>query len=115
MDKKVLHIVFIVLLVLAVPFSHMAAPVTAKVPVKQEKKNNPVQEESSQAFIQPQVFHAQAGAAHVQAPAIIDYMHCEILFPQEQIHTSASVTLLEKGTSKFFKTLFRYFIATQAP
>ena len=114
MDKKVLHIVFVLLLVLAVPFSHLAKSVVTKTPVKKEKTSKS-SEESSKAFIQPQVFHAQATPAQALLPATLEHFRCEIIFPQEEILSSASFTLLEKGTSKFFKTLFRHFIATQAP
>jgi len=114
MDKKVLHIVFVLLLVLAIPFSHVAKPVVLKAPVKHQKASQSP-EESSKAFVQPQVFHAQATSAHVLAPATLTPFRCEIIFPQEEVHTSSSFTLLDKGASKFFKTLFRHFIATQAP
>lgn len=114
MHKKVLHIVLVLLLVLAIPFSHFAKPVPVKAPVKKEKPSKS-SEESSKAFVQPQVFHAQATSAHVLAPATLEHFRCEIIFPQEEIHSSASFTLLDKGASKFFKTLFRHFIATQAP
>ncbi|MDF2455421.1 MAG: hypothetical protein K0R51_1414 [Cytophagaceae bacterium] len=114
MDKKVLHIVFVLLLVLAIPFSHVAKPVVIKTPVKHQKASQP-SEESSKAFVQPQVFHAQATSAHVLTPATLAPFHCEIIFPQEEVHAASSFTLLDKGTSKFFKTLFRHFIATQAP
>ena len=114
MDKKVLHIVFVLLLVLAIPFSHVAKPVVLKAPVKHQKASQS-SEESSKAFVQPQVFHVQATSAHASTPATIEPFHCEIIFPQEEVHTSSSFTLLDKGASKFFKTLFRHFIATQAP
>lgn len=114
MDKKVLHIVLVLLLVLAVPFSHVAKPVVIKSPVKHQKASKS-SEESSKTFVQPQVFHAQATSAHVLAPATLAPFHCEIVFPQEEVHVAASFTLLDQGASKFFKTLFRHFIATQAP
>ncbi len=114
MDKKVLHIVLVLLLVLAVPFSHMAKPMVIKTPVQQEKTSKPT-EESSKAFLQPQVFHVQATSAHALLPAVLEHFRCEIIFPQEEILSSASIALLDQGTSKFFKILFRHFIATQAP
>lgn len=115
MHKKVLHIVLVLLLVLAIPFSHFAEPVAIKVPVKKENSSKS-SEESSKTFVQPQVFHAQAtSSAHVLTPAALEHFRCEIIFPQEEVHSSASFTLLDKGASKFFKILFRHFIATQAP
>ncbi len=114
MDKKVLHIVLVLLLVLAIPFSHVAKPVVIKSSVKQQKASQS-SDESSKSFVQPQVFHAQATSAHVLAPATLTAFRCEIIFPQEEVQVAASFTLLDKGTSKFFKTLFRHFIATQAP
>lgn len=115
MDKKVLHIVLVLLLVLAIPFSHVAKPVVIKTPVKHQKASQSSEESSSKAFIQPQVFHAQATSAHVMAPATLEHFRCEIIFPQEEVQVATSLTLLDKGASKFFKTLFRHFIATQAP
>lgn len=114
MHKKVLHIVFVLLLVLAIPFSHVAKHVIVKAPLKKEKTSKS-SEESSKTLIQPQVFHAQATSAQVLTLGTLEHFHCEIIFPQEEVHTSASFTLLDKGTSKFFKILFRNFIATQAP
>jgi hypothetical protein len=116
MTKKVLHIVFVLLLVLAIPLSHMAKPAFAKTNAKKEKPSSSHQsEESSKAFLQPQVFHAQVTHVHVLQPCSFEHLRCEIIFPQEEIHTSSSFTLLDKGTSAFFKILFRNFIATQAP
>lgn len=114
MDKKVLHIVLVLLLVLAIPFSHVAKPVVIKSTVKHQKASQS-SEKSSEAFIQPQVFHAQASSVFALTPAILEHFHCEIIFPQEEHHVASSFALLDKGASKFFKTLFRHFIATQAP
>lgn len=114
MHKKVLHIVLVLLLVLAIPFSHAAKPVAINTTVKEEASKTK-EESSSKTFIQPQVFHAQASSAHLLAPCILEHFHCEIVFPQEEIQALTSISLLDKGASKFFKTLFRHFIATQAP
>lgn len=114
MDKKVLHIVLVLLLVLAIPFSHVAKPVAGKTAVKKETSSSK-EESSSKSFVQPQVFHAQASSAYLLAPCIIDHFHCEISFPLEAVHATTAISLLDKGASKFFKTLFRHFIATQAP
>jgi hypothetical protein len=114
MIKKVLHIVFVLLLVLAIPFSPIAKPVAAKAVVKHDKTHQKSDGSSSKTFLQPQVIHAHVTYAHV-LPCILDHHRHEIIFPQEEATSSASVTLLDKGTSKFFKTLFRHFIATQAP
>ena len=113
MIKKVLHIVFVLLLVLAIPFSPIAKPGAAKAIIKHDKTHQK-SEGSSKTFLQPQVIHAHVTYAHV-LPCILDHHRNEIIFPQEEITSSASVTLLDKGTSKFFKILFRHFIATQAP
>ncbi|MDB5274546.1 MAG: hypothetical protein JWO58_2913 [Chitinophagaceae bacterium] len=115
MGKKVLHIVFVLLLVLAVPLSHIAKPAYTKTIVKQEKTSTESSKETSKTFLQPQVIHAHVSHAHVLTPCIPDHHRFEIFFPQEETSSSACTTWLDKGTSKFFKTLFRHFIATQAP
>jgi len=114
MHKKVLHIVLVLLLALAIPFSHVAKPVVIKTTVK-EAASKSKEESSSKTFIQPQVFHAQASSAHSLAPCILEHFRYEIAFPQEETQASTVLSLLDKGASKFFKTLFRHFIATQAP
>jgi hypothetical protein len=115
MYKKVLHIVFVLLLVLAIPFSQVVKPVVMKSPVKQDKASPSQEESAAKTFVQPQVFHAPVTSAQAFVPAALDYFRSEIIFPQEAFISSTSLTLLDKGTSKFFKILFRHFIATQAP
>lgn len=115
MVQKIVHTVFILLLALIVPFSSMSHPSLVRTAVKKEQTSKPAKEKEQGAFVQPQL--VQAPVYHVQAlsPCVLDLVRCEIVFPQQEVNSPVGLTLSDKGTTAFFKTLFRHFIATQAP
>jgi hypothetical protein len=118
MLKKGLHSILILLLVLAVPFgSVMAKPMGViatqkkECPAKTKKAEEPVKE-----LLQPQVVNALVTYVHALSPCIVDYNNVVFGFTTEDTFASSfEAQQVEPNASKFFKTLFRHYIATQAP
>jgi hypothetical protein len=118
MLKKRLHSVLILLLVLAIPFGNLVAkPLGLSVTEKKahasasKKTEEPVKE-----LLQPQVVHVQVSHVHVLLPTVLDDHHAPLGFCTEDIFSTAiDANVIYLSTTKFFKTLFRHFIATQAP
>ncbi len=118
MLKQGLHSVLILLLVLAVPFGNvMAKPIgVSGVEKKQHTSTSKKTEEPVKELLQPQVVHVHVSHVHVLFPTILDYNDIQLGFSTEDTFSTAiEAKVIQPSTSKFFKTLFRHFIATQAP
>lgn len=118
MLKKVLHSILILLLALAIPFgSIVAKPLSTSVPEKKEKPTRSKKaEEPVKELLQPQVLNAQITYVHTLSPCIVEYNNVTLGFTSEDVFASSiEAQKIDPNTSKFFKTLFRHYIATQAP
>ena len=118
MLKKVLHSVLILLLVLAVPFGTvMAKPLSVVVTQKKEcAANTKKAEEPVKELLQPQVVHALITYVYALSPYLIEYNNITLGFTtKDAFATSIDAQRVDPNASKFFKTLFRHYIATQAP
>lgn len=118
MLKQGLHSVLILLLVLAVPFGNvMAKPLgVSVVEKKQHAATSKKTEEPVKELLQPQVVHVHVSHVHVLFPAVLDYNNLQLGFNTDDTFSRAiEAKVVQPSTSKFFKTLFRHFIATQAP
>ncbi len=117
MLKKGLHSVFILLLVLAVPLGNiMAKPLGVTVlEKKQNTTSSKKTEEPVKELLQPQVVHVQVTYVHVPSLCFLENQNIIGFSTADAYATSIEAKTIQTSTSKYFKTLFRHYIATQAP
>jgi len=117
MLKKVLHSIFILVMVLAVPLGNiMAKPIgTVVLEKKQCTSASKKAEEPVKELVQPQVVHVHATYVHAPSLCILEHQNIIGFSTADPFAIAIEAKAVQLSASKFFKTLFRHYIATQAP